>query len=157
MTELYHRAYMLARSAHGGQVRRYTGEPYVTHPRDVADRVKVLTDDEDIIAAALLHDVLEDTDVKPDEIARVTNERVLRIVCELTDVFTSEAFPEMNREERKKKEAYRISGISWEAKLVKLADIMDNASTIELADPKFAKVWIKEKYRAIRAMLGGDL
>ena len=53
----------IAARAHEGQVRKYTGEPYLTHPFAVAGLVRSVTDDEDMVAAAILHDVVEDSDV----------------------------------------------------------------------------------------------
>ena len=53
---------LFADKAHKNQVRKYTGDPYITHPVAVAKIVATVTDDEAMIAAALLHDTLEDTD-----------------------------------------------------------------------------------------------
>ena len=62
----YTEAKELAIQAHYGQVRRYTGEPYVNHPIAVADLIASITDDEDMIIAALLHDTVEDTEIGID-------------------------------------------------------------------------------------------
>ena len=62
-------AYEFATAAHEGQVRKYTGEPYVNHPFAVAESVADHVDDKVAIAAAVLHDTVEDTAVTLEEIA----------------------------------------------------------------------------------------
>lgn len=153
MTPLPTQALIYAIRAHDsiGQRRKYTDEPYVVHPIRVATLVAAETDNADILSAALLHDVLEDVTPKnprfdADSIRVTFGETVLRLVEELTDVFTTEAFPQVNRQERKKREAYRLAGISPEAQLVKLADLIDNGGTIVTeAAPGFARTYLAEK------------
>ena len=64
---------------------------------------------------------------------------------QVTDVFTHEAYPELNRKIRKGMEADRLATISDDAKLVKLADMIDNTSSITEHDPGFAKLYLAEK------------
>lgn len=131
-----------------GQVRKYTGEPYHVHVIAVAELVQSVTSDEEIIAAAYLHDVLED--VAPsmsrygaDVIRQEFGERVLSLVLELTDVYTKENFPELNRKQRKALEADRLSRVSYSAKIIKRADLFDNNKSI--TGTSFEKVWLEEK------------
>lgn len=144
------RAKQFAIEAHDsiGQVRKYTGEPYHVHVIAVAELVREKTEDDEIVAAAYLHDVLED--VAPtmnqygeDAIRQEFGDRVLSLVLELTDVFTKENYPELNRKKRKSLEADRLSKISEGAKLIKRADIFDNNKT--LMGTSFEKVWLEEK------------
>ena len=143
-----------ANSAHRGQKRKYTGEDYIEHPIAVALAVREqFPHDSSMVCAALLHDVLEDTDVDHAQLRaflhRTCNslaaERILQLVVELTDVYTNEDFEYLNRAERKRREAERLSSASYEAQCIKRADIADNSLSINEHDPKFAKVFNSEK------------
>lgn len=130
------------------QVRKYTGEPYHVHVVEVARLVRTKTYDEEVVAAAFLHDILED--VAPtmpqygeETIRKEFGERVLSLVVELTDVFTKENYPELNRKKRKTLEAERLSKVSEEAKLIKRADLFDNNKTI--MGSSFQQAWLEEK------------
>ena len=116
-----------------------------------------------MIAAALLHDVLEDTKVTHSEL-RVflhnvfsveISEKILSLVVELTDVFTKENFPDNNRKERKQLEALRLAYVSDEAKQIKLVDIEHNSESILEHDPKFAKVFLEEKKYLLKCLASG--
>ena len=140
--------------AHRGQKRKYTGEEYIQHPIAVALAVREqFPDDSSMVCAALLHDVLEDTDVDHAQLRaflhRTCNslaaERILKLVVELTDVYTNEDFEYLNRAERKRREAERLRSVSYEAQCIKRADIADNSLSINEHDPKFAEVFNSEK------------
>lgn len=79
------KAQAFAIERHGPQLRKYTGEPYWFHLRNVAGIVQEVTQDEETIAAAWLHDVLEDTETKIREVEERFGGEVLRIVLALTD------------------------------------------------------------------------
>jgi len=143
-----------ANSAHRGQKRKYTGEDYIEHPIAVALAVREqFPDDSSMVCAALLHDVLEDTDVDHAQLRAFLHrtcdslaaERILKLVVELTDVYTNEDFEYLNRAERKRREAERLRSVSYEAQCIKRADIADNSLTINEHDPKFAEVFKSEK------------
>lgn len=148
--ELVREAEEFAREAHGDQRRKYTGEPYWHHLRNVAADVATQTDDQEIIAAAWLHDTIEDTPVGYNDLRAYFGNRVADLVLELTDVYTPENHPNLNRAARKEREAERLSRISDDARLIKLADIRDNTRDIEERDPEFAKVYLKEKEELFR-------
>ena len=150
--DLYTRALRFAIRAHGDQKRKYTGDPYVTHCIAVADLVAKRTDDEEIVAAALLHDTLEDTAATYDDLKSEFGSRVASIVLELTDEYTKERYPDLNRKKRKSLEAERLGGVSDDAKLVKVCDLTDNTSSIVEHDPKFASVYLVEKAAVLRAL-----
>ena len=142
-----------ATQAHGSQMRKYVNEPYITHPVAVAELVKDRGGDINMQCAALLHDVLEDTAVTHAQLRAFLHrvfdirraEDVLQLVVELTDVYTKENFPELNRHARKTLEAKRLSQASDRAKAIKIADIDHNSESITKHDPKFAKVFLQEK------------
>lgn len=152
MSSALTRAVLFAEAAHRGAARRYTGEPYINHPVEVAGIVARHGGGEELVVAALLHDVLEDTRATKAEIVRMFGPRVATIVHELTDRYTPAAFPELNRDERKRREAERLGLVSLGAKLVKLADILSNARSVAEHDPAFAKVYLAEK-RALMPLL----
>jgi (p)ppGpp synthase/HD superfamily hydrolase len=149
---LLDRAAEFAWEAHNGQTRKYSGEPYFVHPNRVAHLVARETDDVEVIAAAYLHDVLEDTDTTAEELYAEFGARVTCFVIELTDQYTREVYPLLNRRERKKREADRMADISDEAKLIKRMDIADNTSDIVQNDPSFATVYLKEKAYLLERM-----
>jgi (p)ppGpp synthase/HD superfamily hydrolase len=79
-------AYRIARDAHSGQERKYTHDPYIVHPVAVARTVASVTEDCEMISAALLHDVIEDTPFTFEQIKdSVLGYRVADIVRELTN------------------------------------------------------------------------
>jgi (p)ppGpp synthase/HD superfamily hydrolase len=146
-------ALAFASIAHETQVRRYTGEPYITHPTNVAHVVaKVPGISEAAVCAALLHDVVEDTDVTIEDIELYFGMAVAVYVFRLTDPVR----PEMNRVARKAEDRERLSNSSNEVKTIKLADIIDNANSIVAHDPKFAKQFMKETKDLLVALEGGD-
>src|SRR3954467_5306173 len=100
------KAAAFAEKAHFGQFRKYTNEPYIVHPLEVAKLVATVTADPEIISAALLHDVAEDTPTTLDEIKQEFGEHVAKLVDELTD----KATPDMgDRETRKRFERDRLA------------------------------------------------
>ena len=151
------RAASFASMAHIGQVRKYTGDPYIIHPISVAISVSERTDDEDTICAALLHDVIEDTEVTPRQVTEHFGKPVSDLVQELTDVYTREAYPSMNRRARKIAETQRLAGISARAKLIKVCDIADNTSSIVQYDPGFAVVYLEEKAAMLAVLTSAPL
>ncbi len=149
-------ATVFATQAHSGQKRKYTGDDYIVHPIAVATMVADNGGTEDQIMAAVLHDTIEDCDVSYHDILETFGLAVATMVMELTDVFTTEAFPNSNRAQRKVWENERLSSISVEAKLIKLCDMIDNTSSIVEHDPGFAKVYLGEKL-ALYSAMGLDL
>ena len=131
------------------QKRKYTGEDYIVHPIAVSNLVKENGGTDEMIAAALLHDTVEDTNVTREQIAEEFGWKVFKLVVELTDVTKPE---DGNRATRKAIEAKRLGMASKEAQTIKLADLIDNTKTIFKYDPKFAKVYIQEKIALLEAM-----
>lgn len=73
-------AIIYATSKHNGQVRKIGKTPYIMHPLEVAQIISTMTEDEDVIIAGLLHDVVEDTNTSQDEIRDKFGERVMHLV-----------------------------------------------------------------------------
>lgn len=144
-SELAAKASVFAYRAHENQVKKYTKLPYFTHLYDVAKMVQAFGIEEIGVAAAFLHDTLEDTDTDYANLVLNFGEEVSNLVLELTDEYTSEAYPFYNRRQRKELEAERLKKISPLAQSIKLADLIDNSSTIVKYDAKFARIYLQEK------------
>ena len=162
---LIEKAKQFAHEAHDsiGQKRKYSGEPYWVHTDAVADKVAAVGGSETMIAAAHLHDVLED--VTPLDktgrfnyatIVKEFGEDVARLVRQLTDMFTKEAFPTFNRKERKAMERERVKNITPEAKTIELADLINNTQSIVADDKDFAKVYLREKLLLLPILSEGN-
>lgn len=155
--ELIFRAALYSRAAHQavGQQRKYTGEPYYRHPASVAEIVSQAEHvTPEMLAAAYLHDVVEDTDVTHEDISRDFGLVVSGYVFELTDQFIDLSIG--NRAHRKKLERERLSRIHPNAQTIKYADLIDNTSSIVSRDPGFARVYLKEKRALLSVMRHGD-
>ena len=153
MSDLVHRAKEFATRAHEGQVRKYTGVPYIVHPVEVMEIVKTVKHNDTMLAAALLHDVVEDTDCTLDDIQTEFGENVASLVADLTDVSKLE---DGNRETRKAKDREHSAGASAAAQTVKLADLISNSLDLVKHDPSFAKVYMIEKFLLLSVLTNGD-
>lgn len=155
-TEIEKQALEFARTAHGDQKRKYKDEYYIEHPIRVAALVREIPHTTEMICAAYLHDVVEDTDVPLKRIKQDYGKKVADLVEELTDEFTKEKYPKLNRRWRKKKETERLATISWDAQSIKLADIIDNLPSIVENDPKFAKRYLAEMEALVEILEYGE-
>ena len=144
MSVLIDKARTFATVAHAavGQVRKYTGEPYINHPVAVARIVKKFGGTESMICAALLHDVVEDTQVSIDLVRAEFGDYIAALVSDLTDVSKPE---DGNRAIRKAIDRDHSAAACAEAQTVKIADLIDNGKNIALHDPDFAPVFFREK------------
>jgi len=142
-----------ATAAHTGQKRKYTGEDYIVHPMEVAEIVKTVAYTPEMIAAALLHDVVEDTDASLEDILHRFGSAVADLVRDLTDVSQPE---DGNRATRKALDRAHTAQASAAAKTIKLADLISNSRSIVEFDPKFAKVYLKEKALLLDVLTEGD-
>lgn len=149
---------------HGDQKRKYTGQPYWTHVYSVAERVSVFVPEAAEIA--LCHDLLEDTACTYDELMAFLlkhdyNDTEATLIAngvqELTDVFVKANFPDLNRRQRKAKEAERLSNISPLAQSVKYADLIDNSVSIIAESESFAKTYLLEKVQILDGMRQGNI
>jgi guanosine-3',5'-bis(diphosphate) 3'-pyrophosphohydrolase len=109
---------------HRDQRRKGVREtPYINHPIEVAELLVRIggVDDIDVLVAAILHDTVEDTETKPEEIEREFGASVVALVLEVTD-------PPLTRLERKRLEVEHAPHLSPRAKLIKLADKICNVA-----------------------------
>lgn len=150
------KALEFAREAHGDQLRKYGDEPYIQHPIRVAGLVRTVPHTTEMICAAYLHDVVEDTPVSIRDIQRKFGQKVALLVDELTDEYVKEKYPHLNRRKRKEKEVVRQSNISKAAKTIKLADVIDNTRDIIQNDLGFARRYIPEMAALTKALQGGN-
>lgn len=145
-----------ARKAHGDQQRKYNKELYIEHPKRVAEIVRKVPHTPQMICAAYLHDVVEDTPVSIEDIRRKFGREIAKLVHELTDEFIKERYPDLNRKKRKEKEVARQAEISPEAKTIKLADVIDNTRDIIQNDKNFARRYVPEMEKIAEAIQGGN-
>src|SRR6478672_2360566 len=88
---LVREALEVARKAHAGQIRNASGgRPYIDHPVAVAERLSEYLDGDELLAAALLHDVVEDSDLEVDDIRARCGDRVAELVAVLRDAHRAE-------------------------------------------------------------------
>lgn len=154
-SELLARALALAVKYHHGATR---GEscpgipalPYVVHPYRVAELLRTLgnVNDPEVLAAALLHDVIEDSGARFDEVARACGERVARIVAELTN---DSRLPQSDRHEDMFR---RLQEASWEARVIKLADRLDNLRSYHCKPDGNPERFFRQTHRLLEILKG---
>jgi (p)ppGpp synthase/HD superfamily hydrolase len=151
---MYQRALQFATNAHGDQVRKYTGIPYIEHPIAVAELIKGLPGHtEEMVAAALLHDVVEDTDATIQDICDEFGTVVGMYVEYLTDISKPE---DGNRKKRKELDAFHYARGPAEAQTIKVADLIDNTADIYKHDPRFWEVYKHEKWFSLNLLIDAD-
>lgn len=147
------RASRFADRCHSGQKRKYTGGNYIEHPLSVALAVSTVTDDEFVISAALLHDIVEDCGISVYQISQRFGNKVAAFVNWLTHVDPQDGEP---RVARKARDRDRLRMAPPEVKTVKLADMIDNSTSIIKYDPKFARVFMGEMRLLLEVLGDGD-
>jgi (p)ppGpp synthase/HD superfamily hydrolase len=150
--EIIEKARIFAVAAHSAikQVRKYTNEPYWVHPQEVADIVaSVPGATENMIAAAHLHDTVEDTGVTIEVIRAEFGIDIATLVGWLTDVSKPE---DGNRAHRKAIDRAYTAEAPAEAQTIKCADLRANTISIAKYDPAFAKTYLAEKREMLAVM-----
>ena len=129
-TTLLDRAIEFAVRSHAGTERRGKGFPYIVHPLEALAIVATMTPDQEILAAAVLHDVVEDTEVTVDELRAAFGERIAGLVESESDI----ELPDMSESEswriRKQAAIDRLAAAPREAKIVALGDKLSNMRAI---------------------------
>ena len=126
------RAIALAVAAHSGMRRKRVSLPYILHPMEVTVIASTLTTDEEVLAATMLHDTVEDAGITPTQIAAVCGERVARLVMSETE----EAHPEMSRCD------------SWKVRKEESLNLLRHAE-----DPGTKIMWLSDKLANMRSYL----
>lgn len=149
------KAEMFATAAHAAikQKRKYTGEDYIVHPREVAELVEKAGGSSEMIQAAWLHDVVEDTGVEIEIIRAIFGEEVAMMVDGLTDKSRPE---DGSRAIRKMIDRARLASQPPDVQTIKLADLCSNTKSIVEHDPKFAKVYLAEKADLLDVLKQGN-
>jgi hypothetical protein len=133
--------------------RKVTGQPYEVHLKAVFEQVLSVTSDAPTLAAAWLHDIVEDTTVTIGDVRREFGEAVAQLVDELTDVSRP---GDGNRALRKEIDRRHLATASAAAKTVKLADLIDNCRDICRHQPDFAPVYLQEMAALLDVLGDGD-
>lgn len=155
MDPLVYKAYVFAMAAHAavGQERYYTGQPYIVHPKEVAEILASFGAGPIVQAAAMLHDVLEDTKVTFELLVQEFGFEVASLVRMVTNV----AKPEDG-----KRPVRALINLNHKAKAepdgqdIAMGDIISNIRSLVSLRPAFAKVYVPEKYAVIEALNRGN-
>ena len=129
-TTLLDRAIVFAVRAHAGTERRGKGFPYIVHPMEAVEIVATMTPDQELLAAAVLHDTVEDTDVTIEHIRAEFGERVASFVAAESDEPHQSRDGVENWRARKQAAIDRIARASRDAKMVALGDKLSNMRAI---------------------------
>jgi (p)ppGpp synthase/HD superfamily hydrolase len=149
------RAAKLATIAHDGQKRKGSGHPYAVHPFRVAEKLSAgysqmpeCVDLRIILLAAVLHDILEDTEVPKARLTELFGEDVSSVVAELTQDLS------LGKKERRQKMIHGCGDYTLEARIVKLADRWDNMTEMGDMGPEFIERYCNEAAIMIKNMAG---
>ena len=146
MEPLVKKAHAFATKAHAGVFRNWTGEPYVEHAERVAGHLIELGAPAEVIAAAYLHDVIEDTAITAAEIEAEFGPAVAALVVEVTN-------PKAAKAEKTAAIVRHLAGASYWGATIKLADMLDNSANVSTVAPAFAKGYLAKMAKKL-AVLG---
>lgn len=124
------RAIEFAVKAHANTERRGKGFPYIVHPLEAMEIVATMTPDQELLAAAALHDTIEDTSVTIDDLRREFGDRVATIVEAESDKFLEGIPDEASWHQRKQAAIDRIAAAPFESKIVAMGDKLSNMRAI---------------------------
>lgn len=118
-----------ATAAHAGQVRNGSGGlPYIEHPKAVAERLGAAGYGDEVLAAGLLHDAVEDSELTVEDLRERIGEPVASLVAALSDDESIESYRERKREHRR-----RIEAVDGDALAIYAADKLTNSATLAAA------------------------
>ena len=129
-TAVLDRAIVFAVKAHSGTERRGKGYPYIVHPLEAVEIVATMTNDQELLAAAALHDTVEDTDVTVEQIREEFGDRIADLVASENDTFEEGVSEEDSWHARKQAAIDRLAKAGREAKMVALGDKLSNMRAI---------------------------
>lgn len=131
MMELVSEAIIFATKAHDGMRRKKSDAPYILHPMEAAVIVGTLTEDQHVIAAAVLHDVVEDADITIEEVEERFGSRVRALVASETEDKRTERPPEE----------------TWRVRKEESLEVLKNADDVAIL-----MVWLGDKLANMRAI-----
>ena len=163
-TTLFDKAVLFAVRAHAGTERRGKGFPYIIHPMEAAEIVATITPDPELLAAAILHDTVEDTSVTVEDIRREFGDRIASLVAAESDIELAGQSEEESWHARKQAAIDRLAASSHDAKIVAMGDKLSNMRAISrdyavIGDKLWNIFHVKEKsehawhYRGLAASL----
>ena len=121
-TQLLDKAIEFAVKAHSGTARRGKGFPYIVHPMEAMEIVATITSDQELLAAAALHDTVEDTDVEVEDIRSVFGDRDAELVAAESESIAEGISEEDSWKARKQLALNRLVSSSLDVKIVALGD-----------------------------------
>jgi myo-inositol-1(or 4)-monophosphatase len=145
------KAIKFATKHHEGQKRSGTSSPYIVHPLRVLSLLLEVTDDEDILCAGVLHDVVEDTPATLEDIESEFGYGVRELVDEVSDDMT------ISKKEARKRTLEKIPTMHYGAQLIKTADSISNVEDTDNFRPATWKASLKRAFihtgeRGVNAM-----
>ena len=129
-TDLLDRAIVFAVRAHHNTERRGKGFPYIVHPMEAVEIVATITSDQELLAAAALHDTIEDTNVTVDELRREFGDHIADLVFAESDQFAEGVSEEDSWHDRKQAAITRLKNAPHDAKIVAMGDKLSNMRAI---------------------------
>lgn len=147
-------AAVFAAKAHDGQTRKFTGAPYITHPAEVATIVATTPGaTAEMVAAAWLHDVVEDTEVTSWMLFDEFGYNTAWLVRWVTKI---SKHSDGNRATRKALDRDHYALGPPASQTIKVADMISNATNLAELDPEFAKVWMPEARDLLAVLTEAD-
>ena len=148
-TELLDRAIVFAVHAHAGTERRGKGYPYIVHPMEAVEIVATMTTDQELLAAAALHDTVEDTDVTVEQIRAEFGDRIASLVADESEERPEGMSEEESWHDRKQAAIDHLAKASHDAKMVALGDKLSNMRAIardyaEIGDALWSRFHAKD-------------
>lgn len=167
MDQIVDKAIVFATMMHSGTVRKGTQIPYIMHPMEAAAIVSSMTEDKEIIAAALLHDVLEDTGCPYEQLEAQFGSRIASLVDQESENKREDQPAENTWHIRKEETLNHLATLHLDAKMIALGDKLANIRAIKrdfdaLGDKLWERFNQKEPnehawyYGRIAEILGGD-
>lgn len=133
MSQLTDKAILFAANAHRGAVRKGIKQPYIFHPLEVMSLASIMTLDEEILAGAVLHDTVEDTQVTIDDIRNEFGDRIANMVCNETEDKRGQVNKAGTWVDRKKEAIEQLKNTKDEgSKIIALCDKVSNLRSFHL-------------------------
>lgn len=130
MGSVLNRAILFATHVHGGQFRKKTKIPYILHPLEAAAIVGTMTTDDEILAGAVLHDVVEDTDTTVEQVRGLFGERVAALVAAESEDKRADRPAETTWKIRKQETLDHLKTAPMDVKMITLGDKLSNVRAI---------------------------